>query len=244
MIAVGLKGWADPALASQVDAYEELEIGALGTLFERLKAHDAQQAIMAGKVTKQALLDASATFDAEARGLIGGLSDFSVNTLLGRLGTRLAKEGITLLDSSTFLKPWLAPVGLLTSRGPSAVEEADVQYGLEVARALAALDIGQTIVVKRRVVVAVEALEGTDAAIRRAHEVAGQGLVVVKLASPTQDMRFDLPILGPHSIDVCREAGVSCIAVQAQTTLLLDRDDLLERANTAGLCLIGIHVTT
>ena len=240
VIAVGIKGWADPALASHVDAYEELEVGALSTLIERLNAQGARQAIMAGKVTKQVLLDSSTTFDAQLRAAFGNLKTFSVNALLGQIGKWLANQGITLLDSSTFLKAFLCPEGVVTTRPPTANEREDVEYGRQVALTVASLDIGQTIVVKRQVVVAVEALEGTDAAVRRAHEVAGGDLVVVKLASPAQDMRFDLPVLGRDSMEVFAASGVSCVAVQAQQTLLLEKDQLLASANAANLCLIGL----
>lgn len=244
MVAFGVKGWADAQLASRVTSYEEFDVGALGTLIVRLKAHGVRQVILAGKVTKQVLLQPSSGFDAQARALLGAAPDASVNALLGELGQLLATAGITLLDSSTFLQALLCPLGVVTSRAPSAAEQADVQAGLRVARTLAALDVGQTVVVKQRVVIAVEALEGTDAAIRRAGEVAGSGLVVVKAASPMQDRRFDLPVLGCETIEICRHAGVSCVAVQAHSTLLLDKEELIARANAGGLCLLGVDAAT
>ena len=240
VVAMGIQGWADPSLADQVDRYEELAVGQLGRLIERLKAHGVRQAILAGKVTKGVLLDQRTVFDEETREILRAANEFSVSTLLGAIGKRLASEGITLLDSSTFLEDGLCPIGVLTSRGPSAPEQDDISVGLRAARALASLDIGQTVIVKGRVVVAVEALEGTDAAIRRAHALAGQGLVVVKTASPNQDRRFDLPVVGTDTIATLREAGASCLAVEAQTTLLLDREALLVSANAASICLIGV----
>ena len=243
VIAFGVKGWVDAGLASQVTSYEELEVGAVATLLARLQARGVRHVILAGKVTKQALLQPAEVFDAQARALLTAAPDASVNALLGQLGRLLAVAGITLLDSSTFLEALLCPIGVVTARAPSLAEQADVQAGLGVARTLAALDVGQTVVVKQRVVVAVEALEGTDATIRRAREVAGPGLVVVKAASPAQDRRFDLPVLGCATIDVCRQAGVSCLAVQARLTLLLDKDDLITRADAAGLCVLGVDPT-
>lgn len=240
LVAVGIQGWADPRLASQVDTYEELPIGQLGRLIERLKAHGVRQAIMAGKVTKEVLLDPRIPFDPEARQLLQQSPDSSVGAMLGAIGTRLAREGITLLDSSTFLRDDLCPAGVLTSRGPTALEEEDIAVGMRSARALAALDIGQTVVVKGRVVVAVEALEGTDAVIRRAHALAGEGLVVVKTASPGQDRRFDLPIIGTETVATLRDAGGSCLAVEAGTTLLLDRRTVLASADSARLCIVGV----
>ena len=243
VVAIGIQHWVDPSLAHHVDAYEEVAIGQLGHLIERLQAHQARQAIMAGKVTKEVLFDSRLQFDAETLGLLSQVNDFSVNGLLGAIAARLAQRGVTLLDSSTFLKSHLCPVGVLTQRQPSAEEYEDLRLGVRVARQIAELDIGQTVVVKRRVIVAVEALEGTDAAIERAGVLAGGGLVVVKMASPTQDMRFDLPILGPQTLAVMTRAGAVCLAVEAQKTLLLEKDQLLTRANEARLSLLGIEAS-
>lgn len=240
VVAVGIRGWADATLAAQVDAYEELAVGELARLIERFKAHGVRQAIMAGKVTKGVLLDARTPFDPEARRLLQQAADASVGTLLGAIGARLAREGIALLDSSTFLQADLCPAGVLTSRRPTAAEEEDIAVGIRAARALAALDIGQTVIVKGRVVIAVEALEGTDSAIHRAHALAGEGLVIVKTASPSQDRRFDLPVIGPETVATLRDAGASCLAVEAGTTLLLERETLLASADAARLCIIGI----
>lgn len=240
IVAVGIQGWADASLASQVDAYEEIPIGQLGRLIDHLKSHGVRQAIMAGKVTKEVLLDERILFDSEARELLQRSSDRSVGALLGAIGTRLAREGIALLDSSTFLKADLCPIGILTSRGPTALEQEDIAVGMRSARALAALDIGQTVVVKGGVVVAVEALEGTDAAIRRSHALAGEGLVVVKTASPSHDRRFDLPVVGTDTVATLRDAGASCLAVEAGATLLLERRAVLASANSARICIVGV----
>ena len=240
VVAMGIQGWVDSTLASQVDAYEEIAVGQLGRFVERLKSHRIRQAIMAGKVTKEVLLDQGTAFDDDARRILQHAREFSVPTLLGAIGRRLAREGIVLLDSSTFLKAHLCPRGVLTSRPPTAGEAQDIEVGVQAARALAALDIGQTVVVKRRVVVALEALEGTDAAIRRGAALAGQGVVVVKMASANQDRRWDLPVVGTDTISALREAGGACLAVEAKMTLLLDRPVLMAAANAAGLSLVGV----
>ena len=241
VVAFGIDGWADPSLASSVDAYEPVAIGQLGRLIARLKFHKAQHAIMAGKVTKEVLFSERLAFDAEILDILSQARDMSVNGLLGAIGARLAREQITLLDSSTFLKANLCPVGQLTSRSPTPVEQDDMRLGMQIARQCAAWDVGQTVVVKRGVIVAVEALEGTDAAIARAHALAGDDLVVVKMASPSQDRRFDLPVIGPHTIETLTASRVSCLAVEAGTTLLLDRDALVAAANAARLCVMGVE---
>lgn len=243
VVVMGIQGWADRSLAAQVDTYEEVAVGQLQCFIDRLKSHAVRQAIMAGKVTKGILLDRHTNFDLEALALLREAPDASVPALLGAIGNRLAREGITLLDSSTFLKESLAPIGVLTTTGPTAAQDEDIQTGLRAARAMADLDIGQTVIVKDHVVVAVEALEGTDAAIRRAHTLAGPGLVVVKVASADQDRRFDLPVIGVETVTTLKENGVSCLAVEAGTTLLLDREALIASANAAHLCLIGVTPT-
>ena len=242
VVAVGIHGWVDPGLAAYVDAYEEVSIGSLRRLLDSLKAHGITQAIMAGKVTKAVLLEQSSSFDAETRSVLNQAQDASVGTLLSAVAARLAQEGIALLDSSTFLQGDLCPVGVLTTRAPSARETSDIDLGQRAARAIANLDIGQTIVVKGRVIVAVEALEGTDAVIHRAHQLAGSGLVVVKVAATDHDRRFDLPVIGPETVSVLIEANVSCLALEAGVTLLLERESLLTCMNNASLCLIGLHL--
>lgn len=238
--ALGIQGWADPSLAGSVDAYEEVAVGQLGRLIERLKFHGVRQAIMAGKVTKEVLFDQRTAFDADALSVIGQVKDFSVPGLLGAIAARLATEGITLLDSSTFLKSSLCPEGALTARKPTPAEQEDIRVGFEAARTMAGLDVGQTVVVKSGVIVAVEAVEGTDAAIRRAHELAGQGLVVVKSAAPAQDRRFDLPVIGMGTITTLSLCGASCLAMEAGATLLLERERVIAAANAASIGLVGI----
>jgi len=240
VVVLGMQGWVDPALAAQVDAYEELAVGQLRQLVERLKAHNVRQAIMAGKVTKEVLVGSRPSFDPDMLGLLSRVKDFSVATLLAAVAQRLAEQGIILLDSSTLLKGNLCPEGVLTSRGPTKVEEEDIRVGWRAARAMATLDIGQTVVVKERVVIAVEALEGTDAAIHRAHTLAGNGLVVVKVAALQHDRRFDLPIVGTQTMATLQTEGVSCLALEAQTTVLLEREALIAQANGAKICLIGM----
>lgn len=241
VIAVGIRGWADPSLATMVDAYAEMGVGELGRLVTHLKQHGVRQAIMAGKVTKEVLLDHRTQLDAETQRLLLQLRDFSVSSVLGAIAERLARDGVTLLDSSTFLRDHLCPDGVLTARRLTPAEQEDLELGLQVARTIAGLDVGQTVAVKQRVVVAVEALEGTDAAIRRAHALAGEGLVVVKAASPTQDRRFDLPIVGADTIAILAEARAACLAVEAGATLLLEREAVIRQADAANLCLIGVR---
>ena len=243
VVGLGVQGWADPQLARHVDAYEEIPVGQIGRLLERLRAHHAASAVMAGKVTKEVLFDPRVAFDAEALAVLAQVHDFSVNAVLGAIASRLATAGVTLLDSSVFLQQSVCPAGVITARAPTPEEQGDIEFGVRIARQLAQADVGQTLVVKRRVIVAVEALEGTDETLRRAGSLAGAGGVVVKMGSPQQDRRFDLPVLGLTTLEVARAAGLLCVAVEAGATLLLDKDALIARANALGLCLVGVLPT-
>jgi DUF1009 family protein len=173
--------------------------------------------------------------------------------LLGAVAKVLADEGIELISSTQFLEPLLAQEGVLTARGPSDDERKDIEYGLGVARAVAGFDIGQTVVVAAQACVAVEAMEGTDAAIERAGELMrsleeddpspastlARSLTVVKVAKPKQDMRFDVPVIGMRTIETMIQAGATCLSVEAGRTLLFDRDALLTRANRAGIAIVA-----
>ncbi len=244
VVAIGLEGWVDCSLAQGVSAYEEVAVGQLTRLIERLKAHGIHRAIMAGKVTKDVLFDQALTFDQETVAILGRVKDFSVTSLLGAIADRLATDGITLLDSSTFLHDSVCPIGVQTARLPTPAEQLDLHVGLGVARQLTALDVGQTVLVKGRVVVAVEALEGTDACVRRAHALSGHGLVMVKAAGPGYDRRFDLPVIGRETATLLASCGVTCVAVESGATLLLDKEALLTTLNTAGICLTGVTLGT
>lgn len=241
VVIIGLKGWADPALASQADTYEEVAVGEVSRLLKTLKSNQVKEAILAGKVTKRVLLDPAVVFDVEAIKLLAQAKDKSVPSLLKAISERLALDGVTLLDSSVFLKDSLCPLGVLTARKPNEKEDQDIRTGLSVTSALANIDVGQTVIVKERVVVAVEALEGTDAAIKRAYDLAGRGLVVVKTAAPGHDRRLDLPVVGIETIETLKACGVTCLAVEADMALILDKQAVIAEANDAGIAIAGIR---
>jgi hypothetical protein len=175
--------------------------------------------------------------------------------LLGAVAKVLGDEGIELISSTALLEPMLAQAGVLTSRAPDEAEHKDIDYGLTVASAIAAFDIGQTVVIAAQACVAVEAMEGTDAAIERAgailhsHDDTGEAsnlapstlarrLTVIKLPKPKQDMRFDVPVIGIRTIETMIQSGASCLAIEAERTLLFDRETLLQRANQAGIAIV------
>ena len=152
----------------------------------------------------------------------------------------LESQGFQILHSGTFLKEWIPPAGNLARRGPNLEEQEDIRYGVPIARQMARLGIGQTVVIRRKAVVAVEAIEGTDAAIRRAGQVAGPGCVVIKALEPDHDMRFDIPVVGVDTLRAIREAGASCLAVEAGRTLLFNLPEVVSEADAAGIALVAV----
>jgi UDP-2,3-diacylglucosamine hydrolase len=225
-----------------------LSLGELSRLIETFQKAGVTRAVMAGQV-KHKQIFSSIRPDWRLAKLLLSLNTRSTDMLLGAVAKVLGDEGIELISSATFLEPLLAQAGVLTSRPPDEEEQKNIAYGLQVARALAGFDIGQTVVVAAQACVAVEAMEGTDATIERAGRLMGslsgdastleRGLTVVKVAKPNQDMRFDVPVIGMATVDAMVQAGASCLSVEAGRTLLFDRDSLLDRASQLGIAIVA-----
>jgi hypothetical protein len=195
-------------------------------------------AIMVGKIRLTWLFQRVRP-DLRALWLLWRLRDRRGDSILEAVAAELEGAGITLLDCRRFLGPILAPRGVLTRRAPTRREREDIAFGREVARGVAALRVGQTVVLRRGTVVAVESVEGTDACIRRGGGLARGGVVVVKATRPDQDMRFDLPVVGPGTVVALRDAGATAMAVEAERTLLLEREATVGAADTAGIALVA-----
>ncbi len=215
-----------------------VSLGHLGKCIKILKEAGARQAIMAGQI-KHAKIFSGIIPDLTLLSVLTKLRAKNTDALISAVAEVLRGEGIELLNSTAFLEPLLAKPGTLSRRAPSAEELEDLAFGYRMADAVAALDIGQTIVVKDKAVVAVEAMEGTDAVIRRAGEIAGAGTRVVKVAKPKQDMRFDVPVVGVATIDSMKAIGATAISIDAGKTLIVDGDKFFDAANAAGLAVIG-----
>jgi hypothetical protein len=225
-----------------------LSLGELSRLIELFHKEGVQKAVMAGQV-KHKQIFSSIRPDWRLAKLLLNLRTRSTDMLLGAVAKVLADEGIELISSTAFLEPLLAQEGVLTPRAPDEEERRNIEYGLGVARALAGFDIGQTVVVAAQACVAVEAMEGTDAAIERAGQLMRtlvddastleRRLTVVKVAKPNQDMRFDVPVIGIETVETMIRAGASCLSVEAGRTLLFDRGPLLERAAGAGIAIVA-----
>jgi len=225
-----------------------LSLGELSRLIETFQREGVHRAVMAGQV-KHKQIFSSIRPDWKLAKLLLSLGTRNTDSLLGAVAKTLADEGITLENSTSFLEPLLAQAGLLTQRAPTPQEKKDIEYGRTVARQLAQYDIGQAVVVAESACVAVEAMEGTDAAIARAGEIMrslagdastlGRELTVVKIAKPNQDMRFDVPVVGVKTIEVMRQAGATCLALDAGKCLLLDGNAIIVAADAAGITIVA-----
>lgn len=238
VVAVAIEGAAGPDLGDEVDAISWVGAGQLGRLIAALKRERVSDAVMLGKVPLTLLFERVRT-DLEGILFYLKLKDRRGDSILAGVGVRLTQEGITLHDCRRFLSSIVMSKGLLTDRAPSVEEQRDVSFGREIARAIAVLGIGQTVVVKDRTVMAVEAIDGTDATIRRGGALGKGGVVVVKVGRPDQDMRFDLPVVGPDTVAALEDAGATTFALDADQTLIVDRDLVVEAANRLGLAIVA-----
>jgi hypothetical protein len=236
---VAIREEAAPELAEAVDEIHWVGLGQLGRCIDALKAAGAEEAVMAGQVKHRQIFSGLVP-DLKLMGVLARLAFKNTDSLIGGVADALEREGIRLLPSTGLLGDQMATAGPMTAKGPSREERLDIDYGRKIAEALAGLDLGQTVAVKDRAAVALEAMEGTDEVIRRAGLLAGAGTTVVKVAKPRQDMRFDVPVVGPGTLDAMREAGARVLAVDAGRTLLIDRADFLARADALGLAVWGM----
>lgn len=226
-----------------------LSLGELSRLIDTFQKESVTRAVMAGQVRHKQIFS-SIRPDWRLAKLLLNLRSRSTDMLIGAVAKVLADEGIELISSTSFLEPLLAQEGVLTRRAPNDTERSDVEYGLQVARAVSGLDIGQTVVIAAQACVAVEAMEGTDAAIERAgalmRSLPGdvstleRSLTVVKVAKPNQDMRFDVPVIGTPTVETMLRAGATCLAVEAGRTLLFDRDSLLALADEKNIAILAV----
>ena len=215
-----------------------ISIGQLGTFLKIMNDAGITQAVMAGQV-KHVKIFGGFTPDLTALSLITKLKGMNTDALIGAVADLMRERGIELINSAQFLQPLLAGEGVLTERMPNEAEHKDLEFGYRMADTIAGLDIGQTIAVKHQAVVAVEAMEGTDETIARAGHLAGDGVSIIKVAKPNQDMRFDVPIVGLATIQAMRIAGARVLSLDAGRTLIFDRDAFFASANEAGIAVVG-----
>lgn len=237
VVAVAHEGETLDALRQQLPDATWVKVGELERIIAALKAGNVDCAVMAGGIRKESLLENFAP-DERAQRMLQRLTSFGDDAILRGLAAEIESEGIPIVESTLFLSSLLTPSGLLTVAEPTAAQWVDIRTGFAVAKAVGSFDIGQSVIVRGGIVLAVEAIEGTDAAIRRG---ARPGAVVVKVSKPQQDLRFDVPAVGADTPDVCAECGVAVLALEAGKTLFLDKDELLRKANDNGLVIVGVE---
>src|SRR5436190_20187565 len=228
----------DPKIERVADNVTWVGVGQLGKMLRFFKSEGVEKAIMAGQV-KHVQIFSSSIPDLRMVKMLLKLPRKNTDALIGAVANELASEGIELIDSTHFLKDQLPSVGTLTKRKPVDRERADIEYGLEIAHEIARLDLGQTIVVRDRACVAIEAMEGTDAVILRAGQLVNGRLTVVKIAKPDQDMRFDVPVVGVPTIESMIESRANCLCVTAGKTLMFDREEMIALANKNKIAVVA-----
>ena len=237
IIAAAFTNETDPVLAQHVDLIEWMRVGQLNRLLKFFNQNKVHHAIMAGQIAPKNLFDLRP--DVKALMLLGKLKQRNAESIFAAIADELAKVDVDLLPATTFLGDSLATAGLIAGAKLSRQEEEDVDLGWEIAKEIARLDIGQTVIVKNGTIVAVEAFEGTNEAIRRGGTLAHEGAVMVKVAKPNQDMRFDAPVIGVETIRVAAEAKLRVIAVEAGRTLLLERDAISKLADRSKISIVA-----
>ncbi len=241
IFAAAFEGETDPALAELVDEIEWMRVGQLGRLLKFFQRAQVAQAIMAGQIAPKNLFDFRP--DMKALVVLARLPQRNAESLFGAIANELAAVGVELLPATTYMDEFLAVEGLIAGRALSRREGADVAYGFRIAKEISRLDVGQTVVVKGGTVLAVEAFEGTNEALRRGAALGREGAVLVKVSKPDQDMRFDVPVIGLETVRTAAEAKLRVLAVEAGKTLLLEKAALQEAATRAGLTIFGCQAT-
>lgn len=244
IIVVGLKDEADPGLEKLADKFYWSSIGDLSKTISILKSENVKQAVMAGQV-KHKKLYYKLFLDKRALKILGRIKDKRTDSILNAVADEFKSEGIEFLSSTAFLTDFFPGKGKLTKSKPAKNENSDIAFGFKIAKELAGMDIGQTAIVRDMAVLALEALEGTDECIMRAGNLASKKgepseIIIVKVAKPRQDQRFDVPVLGTRTIDSMIKIGARVLAFEAGKTLLLDRQDMISKADKNNICIIGI----
>jgi UDP-2,3-diacylglucosamine hydrolase len=240
LVAVAHQGETQADIGALIPDVTWIRVGELGKIIATFHAAGLTEAVMAGGIYKAGALT---HFQPDERGLafISRLPSLKDDVILRGVAQELEAEGITVVESTRFLASLIAPAGVLTTSTPNAQQWEDLRLGFTAAKEIGRWDIGQSVIVKRGTVLAVEGVEGTNAAIRRGGQLGGTGVGVVKVSKPQQDLRFDVPAVGPDTIAVMYEVGATALAVEAGKTLMLDKAELLRAANAQGISVVGLN---
>jgi len=237
VIAIAFKEETSKELSRYVDEIHWISVGELQKLIDILVKAGLKRVVMAGQVNLS-LLFSKIKMDKEAQKLLKEVENKTTDTLLGKVAEKLAQRNITLISSATYLNDFLTERGILTRREPTSKEWEDIEFGKKIAKEIAGLDIGQTVIVKDKTVLAIEAIEGTDEAVKRAVRFGKEGVVVVKVSKPNQDMRFDLPVIGIRTIELLHQLKVKILAIEEKKTLVLEKEKIVKLADNRGICIV------
>lgn len=240
VVAVAIVPGVDAELGQVADKLVSVSIGELNQVITTLKSEGVSQVTMLGKVTKELMFSGSVKLDDRIKRMFASLPDNSDDTIMLAFVRELASEGIQVFDQTSLIRSLMPTAGLLTHRPPTESEQADMEFGFKMAKAIGGLDIGQTVVVKNLAVIAVEAIEGTDACIRRSGQLSRGAATVAKVAKPEQDMRFDVPAIGLNTIKAMCEAGATALVIEAEKTLLVEREKVIKMADDNGITIIAM----
>jgi len=237
---IALQPLADESLRPFVDDFHKISIGSFGGLIKLLRKLSIRDAVMAGKIPKGLLYKHRIIPDLKAVKLLFSLKDRSDDTIMHAVVEELEKNGVKIHETTLFTQHLLAPEGVLTPRKPTKEEQQDIEFGWKIAKKIGGLDIGQTVVVKDKAVMAVEAIEGTDEAVRRGGALAGKDAVVVKVSKPEQDPRFDVPVVGSDTLHSMKSVGARVLAVEAGKCIIVDRENFIREADEMGIVVVGV----
>jgi len=240
VVAIAIKGDTSRKLKKLVDKIYWLGLDEFSKMFDIFKAEGIREVVMAGQVSPFRLFSKEINKDPQLKEILQNLKNKKADSLFGAVAKKLEENGMKLLDSTSFIEEHLPKKGALTLKEPDFSGWEDVYFGLELAKAIGLLDIGQTVAVKEKAIVAVEALEGTDNLIRRAGKIGKAGITVVKVSKPKQDMRFDIPVVGLNTVKNLIKVKASCLAFEAGKTLFLDRKESLALADKSGLAIVAV----
>lgn len=237
--AVGLLRETDPEIAEFAADFQSISVGQLDAILNYLQSKDLHLITMIGKVTKELLFNGGVIPDARMLQLIMSLPNRSDDTIMLAFVRELAKAGMETFDQTALIRKLMPHRGTITKREPTEEERQDMDFGLLIAKELGRLDIGQTVVVKNRAVMALEAIEGTDACILRGGKLANGGAVIAKVSKPKQDNRFDVPTVGYKTVEIMVEAGAVALAIEADKTLLVEREKMVALADEKGITIVA-----
>lgn len=240
VIAVAIKGDTSPRLKKIVDKIYWLGLSDFSRIFEIFKSEGVSKVVMAGQVSPHRLFSREIENDKGLKELLENIKDKKADTIFGAVAKRLQESGIELISSTTFIEKYLPAEGVLTKLSPSPMILEDIHFGLELAKEIGRLDIGQSVAVKSKAVIAVEAMEGTDNLIRRAGQLSRGGFTMIKVSKPKQDLRFDIPVVGLNTIKNLVRARANCLAIEAGKTLFIDQERSLSLADKKGLVVVAV----